>query len=130
MQGLNQVISYPQYVNKSYAQPIPPFFQRLTGSVSGGSGIIKRVDCEASTGILTSNRAPVGQEPIHERQPTHCDATTTIGLFLCVRNLGLLARGNSASNGQCGMHKSQPVQSDSVMATIDCPMKCLGGCYS
>jgi hypothetical protein len=28
------------------------------------------------------------------------------------------------------MHKSQPVQSDSVMATIDCPMKCLGGCYS
>jgi hypothetical protein len=37
----------------------------------------------------------------------------------------LLARGKSASNGQCDMHKSQPVQSDSVIATIDCPMKCL-----
>ena len=80
-------------------------------------------------GISISCNALVGHEPMHERHPTHCDAMTTTGRFLCLRSGGFVASGSRASNGQCGMHKSQPVQSASVMATIDCPMafpRCLG----
>ena len=35
------------------------------------------------------------------------------------------AKGNKASKGQKGMHRSQPVQAESVMPTMACPM--LGG---
>jgi len=71
-------------------------------------------------GIETSNRAPVGHEPIQERQPTQFFSTTITGRFPFSRVFS--ANGNNASNGQNGMHKSQPVQSSSVIATIACPI--------
>ena len=72
-------------------------------------------------GINISCNALVGHEPMHERHPTHCDAITTTGRFLCLRSGGFVASGSRASNGQCGMHKSQPVQTASVKATNESP---------
>ena len=71
---------------------------------------------------MISCNALVGHEPMQDKHPTHWDARTTTGRFLCVRPSGLDANGRSASNGQCEMHKSHPVQSAWVMATMDCPM--------
>ena len=65
-----------------------------------------------------SIRASVGQEPMHERQPTHRDSTTATGLLL--RLLGVNDNGSKASNGQWLMQRSQPVQSVWVIATMLC----------
>tara|TARA_B110000008_G_scaffold6476_1_gene6310 strand:+ start:3270 stop:3566 length:297 start_codon:yes stop_codon:yes gene_type:complete len=90
--------------------------------VAGGGGGWRSGESFAFGGLLTSWSALVGHEPMHERQPTHCDSTTTIGRFGLVRSGGDSISGNKASNGQCEMQRSQPVQSASMIATIDCPM--------
>lgn len=105
-----------------YAHPRPFLPHRRTVSVSGSSHMVKSGEVSDIGGISISCNALVGHEPMQERHPTHCEAMTTTGRFLCLRSGGFVASGNRASNGQCGMHKSQPVQSASVMATIDCPM--------
>ena len=100
----------------------PPFFHRFTTSVGGRGDGLSKGDDSALGGVFTSWSAWVGHEPMHERQPTHCSSTTTTGRFGFVRPSGEWSRGRSASNGQCGMQRSQPVQSASMIATIDCPM--------
>lgn len=62
---------------------------------------------------------------MQDKQPTHAASTTTTGRFGWLRSAGFSAKGSSASKGQNGMHKSQPVQAESVMPTMACPM--LGG---
>ena len=105
-----------------YAQRSPPFFQRFTGSVGGRGEGLSNGEVSAFGGVFTSCSAWVGHEPMQDRHPTHCDSTTTTGRFGFVRCSGELSRGSNASKGQCGIHKSQPVQSASMIATIDCPM--------
>ena len=90
--------------------------------MAGGGGGCRSGESFALGGLLISWSAWVGHEPMHERQPTHWDSTTTIGRFGFVRSGGDSSSGNKASNGQCGMQRSQPVQSASMIATIDCPM--------
>jgi len=106
----------------AYAQPIPFLPHRLMDSVSGSLLEMSNGEVVVIGGNRISCNAFVGHEPMHERQPTHCVARTTTGRFLCFLSVGFSARGKRASKGQCGMHKSQPVQSASVMATMDCPM--------
>ena len=74
------------------------------------------------SGMAISYKASVGQEPIQDKQPTQLFSTTITGLLLCFRPCGFIASGNNASNGQWAIHKSQPVQSCCVIATIDWPM--------
>jgi hypothetical protein len=109
-------------IERIQAQRSPPFFHLFTGSVAGRLGGERRGDTFALGGALTSCKACVGHEPMHDRQPTHCSSTTTTGRFAFVRSGGDSNRGSNASKGQCAMHKSHPVQSDSMIATIDCPM--------
>ena len=106
----------------THAQRNPPFFHRFTTSVAGRGDGLSNGDDSAFGGVLTSWRAWVGHEPMHERQPTHCSSTTTTGRFGFSRPSGEWSKGRRASNGQCGIQRSQPVQSASMIATIDCPM--------
>lgn len=73
---------------------------RRIGSVSGSSLGIRSGEVVEIGGMRISCNAFVGHEPMHERQPTHCDVKTTTGRFLCVRPDGFLSSGRSASNGQ------------------------------
>ena len=103
-----------------------PFFpHRTTDSVGGSSVGITSGDSIAFGGNATSCSAFVGHEPIQDRHPTHWLARTMTGRFLCFLSLGDVSMGNKASNGQCGIHRSQPVQSASTIATIDWPMTLL-----
>jgi hypothetical protein len=79
-------------------------------------------------GNAISIRASVGQEPMHERQPTQRDSTTTTGLLFLFS--GVNDNGNKASNGQWLMQRSQPVQSACVIATILCVIKLLQQYYT
>ena len=55
----------------SYAQPRPFLPHRCTVSVSGFSVSSNNGDCIDRGGMRISCSAFVGQEPMHERQPTH-----------------------------------------------------------
>ena len=90
----------------------------MIDSVSGSLLEMSNGEAVVIGGNRISCNAFVGHEPMQERQPTHCVARTTTGRFLCFLSVGFSARGKRASKGQCGMHKSQPVQSASVMATM------------
>jgi len=107
----------------AYAHPRPFLPHRLMGSVSGSLVVMSNGEVVEIGGKSISCNAFVGHEPIQERQPTHCVARTTTGRFLWFLLIGFSESGKSASNGQCGMQRSQPVQSASVMATMDCPMQ-------
>lgn len=109
-------------LHEAQAQRSPPFFHRLTSSVTGRFGGLSSGEVLALGGALISCKAWVGQEPMQDKHPTHCSSTTTTGRLAFVRSGGDTRRGSSASNGQWEMHKSHPVQSDSMIATIDCPM--------
>ena len=73
-------------------------------------------------GSGTSCKAPVGQDPMHDKQPTHAASTTITGRLGWFRPSGFSARGSKASNGQKGMQRSHPVQAESVMPTMAWPM--------
>ena len=90
--------------------------------MSGGVGGSSRGDASFLGGNGISCSAPVGQEPMHERHPTHAASTTTTGRFGCLRSVGFSTSGRRASKGQNGMHKSHPVQAESVMPTMAWPM--------
>ena len=90
--------------------------------MSGGVGGSNRGDASFSGGNGISWSAPVGHDPMHERQPTHAASTTTTGRFGWLRPKGFSTNGKRASKGQNGMHKSHPVQAESVMPTMACPM--------
>ena len=118
----SQKLIMQQYSNYCLGKghPMPPLLKRLTNSTAGCVVGNKSGDSTASDGTGTSNNAPVGHEPIHERQPTQFVSTTITGLLPLL--LVFSCNGSKASNGQNGIHKSQPVQSDSVIATIACPI--------
>ena len=124
--GVNELVDFIRRAESCrgcfYAQRSPPFFHRFTGSVGGRGEGLSRGDVSAFGGVFTSCRAWVGHEPMQDKHPTHWDSTTTTGRFGFVRCCGEFSKGNNASKGQCGMHRSQPVQSASMIATIDCPM--------
>ena len=112
IKGLSSIMT--PYAHRIFLSP-----QRRTCSVDGlGEGDISGLSW-ALGGMLTSWRASVGQEPMHDKHPTHCSSTTTTGRFLCFLPSGLTAKGSSASKGQCVMQRSHPVQSACTMATID-----------
>ena len=93
--------------------------------MAGAFGGSSNGDASLLGGSATSCSAPVGQEPMHDKQPTHAASITTTGRFGWLRSTGFSAKGNKASKGQKGMHRSQPVQAESVMPTMACPT--LGG---
>ena len=90
--------------------------------VSGEVGGWSSGDWSLLGGSAISCSAPVGHDPMQDKHPTQAASTTTTGRFGCFRSLGFTAKGSNASKGQNGMHKSQPVQAESVMPTMACPM--------
>jgi hypothetical protein len=57
---------------------------------------------------------------MHDRQPTQLAFNTTTARFF--RWGAHSVSGSSASNGQCVMHRSHPVQSGSMISTIAWPI--------
>ena len=83
----------------AYAQPRPFFPHRLMDSVSGSLFEMSNGEVVEIGGNRISCSALVGQEPMQERQPTHCAARTTTGRFLCFLLVGFSASGKNASKG-------------------------------
>lgn len=79
---------------------LEPFFPHRLKTSTGGDGISWKIkgDDSARTGIITSRRALVGQEPMQLRHPTQFSFSTITGLFR--RSGGHSASGNNASKGQ------------------------------
>lgn len=66
-------------MEKHQGQRVARFFQRRTGVVLGATVLFNNGESRAMGGMETSCSASVGQEPMHDKQPTHRFSTTTTG---------------------------------------------------